>query len=53
VDLKDLEELKKALCEDKEKRIKKLEGQLWWFTTLAFSNLVVMLLFFLKGVFVK
>ena len=43
MDLQELKELKDALCTEPLKRIERIDKRMWWFNTLAISNLVVMI----------
>lgn len=45
---KDLEEIKKILCADQQKRIEKLEKMFFWFNTVAFGNLIAIIILFIK-----
>jgi len=47
----------KELCEERHKNItndiKSLKDKMWWFVTFAVSSLVVMILNFIKDIWVK
>lgn len=48
VDISELEELRKALCSDMQKRMDKIESKLFWFNTVAIGNLIAFIIVLIK-----